>query len=223
MGLAPITAGSAAASTTNSTSSLSQLGEDYTRFLTLLTAQVQHQDPLEPMDSTQFVSQLAQLSQVEQSVKTNSNLENLGSQMASLLSVSGAAMIGREVTVSSDQVHLAAGETNSYYNVGDGAATVTAEIYDPTTERVVRTITGLSTDSSELQQLTWDGLDDSGNAVLDGKYTFTIKAENGDGDPVTAFTYRKAVVQEVLFTEGQNYFKLDGDETLPAEAILAAS
>ena len=93
MGLAPIT--SSSASTDTSTNSLSQLGEDYTRFLTLLTAQVQYQDPLQPMDATQFVSQLAQLSQVEQSVKTNTNLEDIGSQISSLLAASGSELLGR--------------------------------------------------------------------------------------------------------------------------------
>lgn len=220
MALAPITSGAAAQS--GSSSSLSQLGEDYTRFLTLLTAQVQHQDPLAPMDATQFVSQLAQLSQVEQAVKSNSNLESLGAQMGSLLSVSGAAMLGREVTVSSDTLMLDSGEVDSYYSVNEGTATLSAQIHDPD-GNLVRTITGLSTDHTELQHLDWDGQTDAGNPVLDGKYTVTLVAKDANEDPVPAYTYRKADVQEVLFTEGQNYFKLTGDETVPAEAVLAAS
>lgn len=221
MGLAPISAGST--STNTSSNSLSQLGEDYTRFLTLLTAQVQYQDPLQPMDATQFVSQLAQLSQVEQAVKTNSNLEGIGGQISSLLAASGPDLLGREVTIYSDQVSLDAGEVDGYYQVPEGTDSVTAEIRDPLTDTVVRTITGLSTDHSALQKLEWDGLDDSGSPVLDGNYKVTYTAKDGDEAPVQSFAYRKAIVQEVLFTEGQNYFKLFGDETVPAEAILAAS
>ncbi|MDC0739456.1 flagellar hook assembly protein FlgD [Cognatishimia sp. SS12] len=224
MALAPITgqSGAAQGAGSDSANSLSQLGEDYTRFLTLLTAQVQHQDPLAPMDATQFVSQLAQLSQVEQAVKSNSNLESLGAQMGSLLAVSGADMLGREVTVSSSQMTLSNGVVDGYYNVDEGATQVTATITDPVGQ-VVRKLTGLSTDASSLQKIDWDGLDEYGNPVLDGTYTVTVTARRGEDDPVGAYTYRKAEVQEVLFTEGQNYFKLTGDETIPAEAVLAAS
>lgn len=222
MALAPVTSGTTT-SGANSSTSLSQLGEDYTRFLTLLTAQVQYQDPLQPMDATQFVSQLAQLSQVEQAVKTNSNLEGIGAQISSLLAASGSNLLGREVTVYSDKVTLDNGEVDSYYQVPEGTDSVTAEIRDPLTDTVVRTITGLSTDHTALQKLAWDGLDNSGNPVLDGNYTVTYTAKDADEAAVQSFAYRKAIVEEVLFTEGQNYFKLFGDETVAAENILAAS
>lgn len=221
MALSPISSG--AATGTSSTTSLSQLGEDYTRFLTLLTAQVQYQDPLQPMDATQFVSQLAQLSQVEQAVKTNSNLEGIGGQISSLLSASGADLLGKEVTVYSNKLTLDGGEVDSYYQVPEGTQSVTAEIRDPLTDTVVRTMTGLSTEHSALQKLEWDGLDDFGNPVLDGSYEVSITATDAEDAAVQSFVYRKAIVQEVLFTEGQNYFKLFGDETVPAEAILAAA
>ncbi|SHH78508.1 flagellar hook assembly protein FlgD [Cognatishimia maritima] len=221
MALSPISSG--AATGTSSTTSLSQLGEDYTRFLTLLTAQVQYQDPLQPMDATQFVSQLAQLSQVEQAVKTNSNLEGIGGQISSLLSASGADLLGKEVTVYSNQLTLTDGVVDSYYQVPEGTQSVTAEIRDPLTDTVVRTMTGLSTEHSALQKLEWDGLDDFGNPVLDGSYEVSITATDAEDAAVQSFVYRKAIVQEVLFTEGQNYFKLFGDETVPAEAILAAA
>jgi flagellar basal-body rod modification protein FlgD len=222
MGLAPVST-STVTGTNSSTNSLSQLGEDYTRFLTLLTAQVQNQDPLEPMDSTQFVSQLAQLSQVEQAVQSNRNLEGIGAQISSLLAAGGPELLGREVTVNSSQITLDGGEVDAYYQVPEGTASVTAEIRDLTTDTVVRTITGLSTEHTSLQKLPWDGLDEFGNPVLDGNYSVSYSAKDAEEAPVQVFSYRKAVVEEVMFTEGQNYFKLFGDETVPAEAILAAS
>lgn len=222
MGLAPITTSSTNGNASG-TNSLSQLGEDYNRFLTLLTAQVQYQDPLEPMDSTQFVSQLAQLSQVEQAVQTNTNLSDIGAQLTSLLASSGSDLLGREVTVNSGQVTLDQGSVDSYYQVAEGTAEVTAEIRDPLTDTVVRTLTDLPTDHAALQKLEWDGLDDSGNPVLDGNYNVTVTAKDADDVATTAFTYRKAIVEEVLFTDGQNYFTLFGDETVPAEAVLAVA
>ena len=222
MGLAPITTSSTNGNASG-TNSLSQLGEDYNRFLTLLTAQVQYQDPLEPMDSTQFVSQLAQLSQVEQAVQTNTNLSDIGAQLTSLLASSGSDLLGREVTINSSQVTLDQGNVDSYYQVDEGTAEVTAEIRDPLTDTVVRRLTDLPTDHTALQKLEWDGLDDAGNPVLDGNYIVTVTAKDADDVATTAFTYRKAIVEEVLFTEGQNYFTLFGEETVPAEAVLAVA
>lgn len=222
MGLAPITAPSTSGAGNSNATSLSQLGEDYTRFLTLLTAQVQYQDPLQPMDSTQFVSQLAQLSQVEQAVSTNSNLEGIAAQLTSLLASSGSDLLGRMVTVGSNQVTLDGGAADGYYQVPEGTAAVTAVIKDALTGATVRTLPDLPTDHSALQKLPWDGLDDAGNAVLDGNYTVAYTATNADDATVAVNPYRKAIVEEVLYTEGQNYFKLFGGETVPATSILAA-
>ncbi|MGE4326597.1 MAG: flagellar hook assembly protein FlgD [Pseudodonghicola sp.] len=214
------TTGTSAATTTTGTGSLSSLAEDYTRFLTLLTAQIQNQDPLEPMDSTTFVSQLAQLSQVEQSVKTNSNLETLSSQFAALNAMSGAQMIGRDVTAYSSNVVLGGGETDSYYLLSGGAASVSVDIYD-SLDRVIRTISDLPTDAGELHSIDWDGTDDDGGAVLDGSYTMVVNAKDSEGKAIDAYSFRKTTVDEVLFSNGQLYYNLTGDETVSSDAVVA--
>lgn len=207
---------------TNSASSLSALSEDYERFLTLLTAQIQYQDPLEPMDSTQFVTQLAQLSQVEQAVATNENLENVGAQIGALVSVAGADLVGRDVTLTSSQFGLENGATDASYRVSEGAAAVSAQILDADGV-VIRVLSDLPTDHTELQTLEWDGTDESGNALLDGEYFVSMTALDANGEVVTANTYRKARVEEVLFTDGTNYFNLDSGQQIEAGQILSAS
>lgn len=212
--------GTAQPTETASASSLSQLSEDYTRFLTLLTAQIENQDPLAPMDSTQFVSQLAQLSQVEQAVKSNANLETLSAQFSGLSAVAGASMIGHEVTVTSAKTMLDNGLSDGYYMLPAEAVEVSAQIVDPL-DRVVRTLEGLPTTTGELVELGWDGKDDLGEDVLSGLYTVRLTAMNAEGDQVPAYTYRKTEVKEVLFAEGQLYYGLPGDETIPTSSVLA--
>lgn len=208
--------------TTTGSNSLSELSEDYERFLTLLTAQIQYQDPLEPMDSSQFVTQLAQLSQVEQAVSTNDNLEKLGAQLNSLVSVAGADLVGRDVTIVSNQFALENGTTDGHYRVSEGTAALTAEILDAD-GNVIRTLTNLSVDSSELQPLNWDGQDEAGNALLDGEYFVRLSAVDAEGENLSAFSYRTAKVDEVLFTDGTNYFNLDSGQQVASDAILSAS
>jgi flagellar basal-body rod modification protein FlgD len=207
---------------TTSSSSLATLSEDYERFLTLLTAQIQYQDPLEPMDSTQFVTQLAQLSQVEQAVATNDNLEQLGTQLGSLLSVSGADMIGRDVTVPSVQFGLENGTTDATYRIPEGTASATAQILDEAGV-VIRTLTDLSVDATRPQSLAWDGLDEAGNSLLDGEYFVSVTALAAEGNSSQVTTFRKARVEEVLFADGVNYFNLDSGQQVEASSVLSAS
>ncbi|MCI5097390.1 MAG: flagellar hook assembly protein FlgD [Rhodobacteraceae bacterium] len=204
----------------NSASSLSQLSEDYNRFLTLLTAQVQHQDPLAPMDSTQFVSQLAQLSQVEQAVSTNAQLEKLGSQIVGLTAVSGLNMVGRDVTISTNRINQVDGGNESFYRIVGDADEVVAEIRDPL-DRLVRTIENMPVEAGKDHAIAWDGRDNDGQPVLDGMYTLTLRATDGDGEAVPAFSYRRGDIQEVLFEGGELYYKISGDEIVASDTVLA--
>ena len=207
----------------NSGSSLSALSEDYERFLTLLTAQIQYQDPLEPMDSTQFVTQLAQLSQVEQAVATNTNLENLGTKIDSLVSVAGADMIGRNVTFESSQFGLESGATDATYTIPEGTSSLTVDILDEN-GTVIRQLTELSTDHTKIHTLDWDGKDAAGNSLLDGEYFMRINALDAQLQAISgSSTYRKATVEQVLFSNGENYFTLDSGQQIQSDKVLAAS
>lgn len=219
MAIAPTTV-SATTQATGADSSLSQLSEDYTQFLTLLTAQISNQDPLAPMDSTQFVSQLAQLSQVEQAVQSNSNLEGLSAQIANLAMAAGPNMLGRSVTVSSNGIEMIGGFSDTFYELPVAANSVSAEIRDPT-GFLVRTMSGLSGEAGVDIPLGWDGKDDIGQPVLEGNYTVTIQATDGQGEALPAFTYRGADVQEVTFIDGQVSYLLSGGETVSASSIIA--
>lgn len=207
----------------NSGSSLSALSEDYERFLTLLTAQIQYQDPLEPMDSTQFVTQLAQLSQVEQAVATNTNLENLGTKIGSLVSVAGADMIGRNVTFESSQFGLESGATDATYTIPEGTSSLTVDILDEN-GTVIRQLTELSTDHTKIHTLDWDGKDAAGNSLLDGEYFMRVNALDAQLQAISgSSTYRKATVEQVLFSNGENYFTLDSGQQIQSDNVLAAS
>lgn len=205
----------------SSAKSLSQLGEDYSRFLTLLTAQISYQDPLAPMDSTQFVSQLAQLSQVEQAVKTNSNLETLQAQMQSASVADSVGMIGREVVVPSSTTILSDGQARHFYQLPQGASSVVAEIVDPL-DRVVKNLSDLPTERDILSEVVWDGKDEAGNAQLEGAYTVKIKAYDGQGELIPAYTYREGVVEEVLFADGRTTLGLVGGERVPGDNVYSA-
>src|ERR1041384_7653884 len=65
-------------------------------FMELLITQLKNQDPMNPQDSSQFVSQLAQFSSLEQMTQLNKNI-------SSVLETSVTNLIGRTVTVRSEE------------------------------------------------------------------------------------------------------------------------
>jgi flagellar basal-body rod modification protein FlgD len=96
-----------------STSGLSALSatppkgdETAERFLTLLVAQIRNQDPLNPLDNHQVTTQMAQINTVNGIEKLNRTVAALGTQFASLQVMQGASLVGRDVTVPGDRLHI---------------------------------------------------------------------------------------------------------------------
>ncbi|KAJ02008.1 flagellar hook assembly protein FlgD [Sulfitobacter mediterraneus] len=207
---------------TDSASSLSQLGDDYTQFLSLLTAQVQYQDPLEPVDSTQFIAQLAQLSQVEQAVQQNSQLETLTDQISGLLNLGGTDLLGRSVTVQSNLAVLENGTTDTSFELEAAATDVTARIIDPQ-GLLVRTLSGYSGQPGVEIPLGWDGRNNQGDTVLEGRYVVQVTAKDANGESVAVELTRDAVVEEVRFHEGEIIFGLDSGEDASSVTVKSAS
>lgn len=210
-------------STTTNTASgtaLKKLSEDYTSFLKLLTAQIQHQDPLQPIDSTAFVSQLAQLTQVEQTVQSNTNLEQINSQLAAAAAMSDIQLIGHDVLLATDRVELEDGAAKFEYQVDDDAGLVKAVIKaeDGT---VVRELTGLAGLASEVHKVTWDGLDKNGMPVPDAVFTVEIEAETTEGISVSASVYATATVEELSFEAGRPMLILSNGTTTYSGQIVS--
>ncbi|MEN6373915.1 MAG: FlgD immunoglobulin-like domain containing protein [Smithella sp.] len=93
---------------------------------------------------------------------------------------SGDAAFENSVTISS-------GNPDSIvYDLASAASSVTIEITD-SDGNVVRTLTSTTTGTSAgSNTLTWDGLDNSGNALADGDYTFTVTAIDSSGNDVAS-------------------------------------
>ena len=89
---------------------------------------------------------------------------------------------------------------------------------------VIRQLTELSTDHTKIHTLDWDGKDAAGNSLLDGEYFMRINALDAQLQAISgSSTYRKATVEQVLFSNGENYFMLDSGQQIQADKVLAAS
>ncbi|SDE40059.1 flagellar basal-body rod modification protein FlgD [Salipiger thiooxidans] len=151
------------------------LSSDFETFLKMLTTQMQNQDPLNPLDTTEYATQLATFSSVEQQVLTNDLLKELtgvigGNQFQHL-----AGWIGKQALSDAPVFYGGAPIVlrPEYASGADGA------------RLVVRNSGG-----SEVQTLTldmsdpviaWVGVDDLGDPLPSGVYSFQIESLSGSG------------------------------------------
>lgn len=162
---------------------LKSLSGNYTMFLRLLTTQLQYQDPTNPTDSNTFTQQLVAYSQVEQQIKTNDNLTTLigTTQAGNNANIALLNYLGKYVEVSGDNLSLINGAANATYELAKAADKVQLDILD-TSGKTVATFNGPN--GAGVQKIAWDGKDNNGAQLSDGKYTLKITATDPAGKAI---------------------------------------
>src|SRR5690606_21027300 len=162
-----------AAAAQNIAATQNLLADTQERFLTLLITQLQNQDPLNPMDNDQITSQVAQLSTVTGINQLNQTLLALSGQLDVSQSMQAASLIGKEVLVPGTDIRVGTGEagtqiTHFGMELLSHAAGVKVNIMD-NAGKVVRTME-FEHYQAGVHSLEWDGKDDTGLTVPDGRY-----------------------------------------------------
>jgi flagellar basal-body rod modification protein FlgD len=98
------------------------------RFLKLLVTQLQNQDPLNPLDNAQITSQMAQINTVNGIQTLNTTVEGLNSQFVQLQALTGASLVGHDVTVKGNQITLSKGSGVAGFELGSTADGVKVEV-----------------------------------------------------------------------------------------------
>ena len=176
------------------------LGKD--DFLKLMITQLKNQDPLSPSDSSQYAAQLAQFSSLEQLQNINTSLGtsiNANYQLTqSINNTMTAALIGKEVKLSGNQIHYNNDTSISLgYNLPAEASSVTVKVMDKD-GNIVKTIANGDKTSGD-HKLSWDFSDNNNQKVPIGDYTFSVEANNLNGDAMTVDIAKFALISGVRF------------------------
>lgn len=163
-------------------SARTELGQD--AFLKLMTAQMKHQDPFKPMESGEFLGQIAQFSTVSGIQDMQASLAGLSSALTSNQTLQAASLVGRGVMVEDDAAYLFSegGIAGSAQLEASGALAV--EITDASGQ-VVRRM-DLGTQAAGEVDFAWDGLDQAGNRMAEGRYGVRATVMNGGGTQAAA-------------------------------------
>lgn len=172
---------SSAQSLTGGNTTATKKAEDaQDRFLKLLVTQMKNQDPLSPLDNAQVTSQLAQLSTVEGIDKLNTTVAGLQTSYQNSQALQSASLIGHGVLAPGKNVDLTSSKAIFGVELTEPADNVKVVIRDAN-KRALHTV-DLGSKDIGATPLAWDGKDDSGNQVADGKYTIDVVATRGGKD-----------------------------------------
>jgi flagellar basal-body rod modification protein FlgD len=182
------------------------------QFLQLFIAQLDYQDPLNPLENEEFVAQMAQFSSLEQQMLQNDNLNMILMSQMSQSRASTISFIGKSVLAVGDWMdHEANVPDTLKFHLDGEAESVELKIYD-SDGKVVRTMDLEDTQAGD-NEIQWDGLDDDGNPMASGDYTFEISALDADEAPIEVMTYITGIVDGVDFSGESPQLQI-GDRTL---------
>ncbi len=170
-------AASSAATDPKSARPLASLSSNFGNFLNLLMTQLKNQNPSSPMDANSFTSELVQFSSVEQQINTNTSLTQLIQLTQASNVTQSSGIIGKQVTVQSNQIPLQNGVAGLHFT-GRVAAPVTITVQDAN-GRVVRQATVKA--NAGTNDWVWDGKNTKGQAMPDGAYGVTVTGAGANG------------------------------------------
>lgn len=195
----------------------SVLGKD--DFLKLLVQQLRYQDPMNPMKGAEFASQLAEFSSVEQLHNiSNALVESINANFILTQAINNglaAGFVGKDVRASGNTFNLSNdGNQQSRvrlgYSLASAASTVEIKIKNEQGE-VVRTIRGAGSAKGD-NTFEWDGRDDNGVMLPEGKYSFAVEAKDGNNNAVGSSPFVFGKVSAVRFTAEGTKFVINGQE-----------
>jgi flagellar basal-body rod modification protein FlgD len=184
-----------------------ELGRD--SFLRLLLTQLQSQDPTSPQSSEAFVAQLAQFTTVELMERQSGHLEALLVAEAAGNQLQVASLVGKDVSFAADvMTTTSAGEQRTLQlDLPASAESVVVTVKDGE-GRVVRTMT-LGPRPSGRSEFTFDGMNNTGEPLPPGDYSFSVVATAG-GKPVDATILQRGSVDGVTFVDGVAQLLVNG-------------
>jgi flagellar basal-body rod modification protein FlgD len=208
VGMDAILANQRSVNTGSTSEDAKSLGKD--EFLKLLVKQLQYQDPLNPVENTDFTAQLAQFTSLETLSNIDENISHLGILQNSINNMNAVSFIGKQVHAQGNAANYTGSDVTFDFKLSDFAAEVTVNIYD-SDGQLVRTMKKEKVAAGDAQ-CVWDGKDDEGNTVSEGKYLFAINAADYDGASVNAVTYTIGQITGVRYEEGITYLIIGDKE-----------
>jgi len=193
-----------------------------TDFLNLFVTQLKNQDPTDPMDDSAMMEQTATFTQVELLSNIEKSLDTIAKGSSALnaqeLMMSASGYIGKLVEFEGNNTYLSKGAAAVSFQAEETPFKTIVSVKDAD-GKVIRTFQPSVTDT-DMQTFYWNGTDQDGNPVPEGKYTFSVLAYDTEGAEIDVQTYGNGLVTGVKTVDGSLVYEVDGSD-IPAEDITS--
>ena len=162
------------------------------------------------MENTEFTAQLAQFSSLEALTDMSESINQMSFLQGSLNNIQALSFIGKEVSAQGNILHYDGEDVGINFSLDEDSADVKVHIYTQNGTRV-RTIDIGEASNGDLEY-TWNGTDDSGEAVGSGRYAFTVEAVDYNGQSVSSTSYALGEVTGVRYDDGITYLIIGDKE-----------
>lgn len=193
----------------------SDLGQE--DFLHLMLTQLKNQDPFKPMESGEFLGQLAQFGTVQGLAGLQTSFDGLASSLVSNQALQASSLVGRSALVQAAALDVVAGQSVAGAVDLPGSTSALSVAIRDEKGQTVRTLE-LGAQTEGLATFTWDGLDDDGDPVPAGHYSFSAAYRSGN-ESVGADTLLRAPIDSVLLGSDGFSVELRGIGELPFTAV----
>ena len=190
-------------------------------FLNLLMTQMANQDPMDPMNSEAMMQQMASLSTVEQLQHLNTKMDHMSTIQGDISRASSHALLGKDVEITSNHLRLQNNESAPvHFSLNGDAKKVVVQILNP--EGMAIRSVDLGNQAQGKHTFTWDGKDNDGDTLPNGKYQFIIRAKSDTGEEIQADSYKYGKVSKIDFQGGRPILEVN-NEWLAAEKVKRLS
>lgn len=194
-----------------------ELGKD--QFMRLMLTQMQNQDPTAPMDNQQMIAQMAQFSTLELMQRSEQTMSALLVAQAASNQQQAIGLIDKSVVTQSDSLDLTAagGPVPISMQLPEKTSALDIVILDEKGNEVRH----LKAGSQKAGEFTvpWDGRDDNGNRLPEGKYSVRITAIDQQGKDMGIKPQQVFHVDAVTFENGVAQLRC-GDRMLQMNEIV---
>ena len=178
-------------------------------FMNLFMTQMSHQDPMDPMDSGGMMTQLAQLGSMEQLENINGQLKDMNTTQKDISRFQALSFLDKDVMLNTNELELAKGSGKPvYYAVENDIDKVKLVVEEMDGSPVLTQDLGMVT--AGKHQFAWDGKNDEGVMMGDGKYQIRLSGIKGDGSLAEPNLFKTGRVSQLEYRKGQPWAKING-------------
>jgi flagellar basal-body rod modification protein FlgD len=167
-------------------------------FFELLTQQLAYQDPSKPVENADMIAQMSSFQTSEGISKLSNQFETLNSVMNSSAALQASTLVGRSALVPLEHGYNDGAGFDGVAITGSGASNIKVTVESSAGEAIKTLELG---EGSGNVNFSWDGTNNEGNPVPEGKYKIKVNAMQG-GDQIALPTATYGHVSSVSLAGG---------------------